>query len=137
MKFQVNDQVNLTRQFSLEDVDRFAAITGDFNPVHVDDDYAARTIFKKRICHGMLVSSLFSALLGTKLPGEGSIYVGQDLKFIKPVYIGDTITAIVKITAIIKEKNRIILSTEAINQNNEIVITGEAKILFPKLEEHL
>ncbi len=135
MKFKINEQVSLVKQFSPSDVDTFAAITGDFNPVHVDEEYAKKSIFKKRICHGMLVSSLFSALLGTKLPGEGSIYVGQDIKFIKPVYIGDTITAKVTITNIIHEKKRIILLTEAFNQNNELVITGEAKILYPNLEE--
>lgn len=110
----------------------FAGITGDFNPVHVDEVAASNSMFKRRVAHGMLTGSLFSTILGTSLPGEGTIYLGQELKFLKPVFINDTITSTVTVKEIILEKGRVILETTATNQNGEIVIAGTASVIPPK-----
>ncbi|MGL5055500.1 MAG: MaoC family dehydratase [Fusobacteriaceae bacterium] len=112
-----------------EDIDKFADISLDRNPVHLDEEYAAKTMFKKRISHGILVSGLISAVLGTKLPGEGAIYMGQELKFMAPVYIGDEITATVEIVELVPEKNRVICSTICTNQDGKQVIVGKATLL--------
>ena len=112
-----------------EYIDKFADISLDRNPVHLDEEYAAKTMFKKRISHGILVSGLISAVLGTKLPGEGAIYMGQELKFMAPVYIGDEITATVEIVELVPEKNRVICSTICTNQDGKQVIVGKATLL--------
>jgi len=127
------DQIEIFRKtISESDVYTFAGITGDMNPAHIDEIYASSTKFGKRIVHGLLVSSFISTVLGTKLPGPGTIYVSQSLNFKAPVYIGDTIEARVTVKEIIKEKNRVILLTEVYNQKNELVLTGEAMVLAPK-----
>lgn len=111
------------------DVVNYAGLSLDINPIHLNNEYAKNSIFKERIVHGMLTSGLISAVLGTKLPGEGSIYLSQTLKFISPVKIGDTITAKAEIIDINPEKKIITIKTTCINQNKSIVIDGEAKIL--------
>lgn len=114
------------------DVFAFADVSEDRNPVHLDEEFAKTTMFGGRIVHGMLVGSLFSSILGTQLPGNGSIYLAQELKFVKPVRLGDTITSTVTIIEIILERNRIKLETTARNQNDELVVTGIATIMPPK-----
>ncbi len=114
------------------DVVLFAGVTGDMNPVHMNDVYAKTSMFKKRICHGGLVSALFSTVLGTSLPGVGTIYLSQESKFIKPVYLNDTITATVEVVEIIESKNRVVLKTIASNQDGEVVITGQALVMPPR-----
>ena len=111
------------------DVVNYAGLSLDINPIHLNNEYAKNSIFKERIVHGMLTSGLISAVLGTKLPGEGSIYLSQTLKFISPVKIGDTITAKAEIIDINPEKKIITIKTTGINQNKNIVIDGEAKVL--------
>lgn len=111
------------------DVIMYAGITLDTNPAHLNEEHAKNTIFKKRIAHGMLTAGFVSAVLGTKLPGEGSIYLGQELKFTAPVYMGDTITAEAEIIELIPEKNRIILRTTCTNQEGKLVLDGKAKIM--------
>ena len=115
-----------------KDIELFAQASGDFNPLHLDEQFAEKTIFKKRIAHGMLSASYISAILGTVLPGNGSIYLGQTLNFLKPVYIGDEITTIVTVTEVKNKKVK--LETKCVNQNEEVVTIGEAKILLPKDE---
>ena len=127
----IGENASITKTIEKKDVEGFGHITGDYNPAHFDDAYAATTMFKKRIAHGMLVGSLFSAILGLQLPGPGVIYVSQSLKFTKPVYFGDKITATVNVSEINTEKNRVTLLCEATNQNNELVIKGEA-IMMPR-----
>ena len=109
------------------DIVNYAGLSLDINPIHLNN--AKDSIFKERIAHGMLTSGLISAVLGTKLPGEGSIYLSQTLKFISPVKIGDTITAKAEIIDINPEKKIITIKTTCINQNKNIVIDGEAKVL--------
>lgn len=128
----VGQSCSLAKSFSEADVLSFALVTGDLNPAHVNENYAKTTIFKTRIVHGMLVGSLFSAILGTELPGLGSIYTFQSLKFIKPVYLDETITATVIVKEIISEKNRVIFDCIAKNTKDEVVIVGEATIMPPK-----
>ena len=131
-QFAVGQSASMSKTVSEYDVYSFAGITGDFNPAHVNEAYAATTPFKKRIAHGMLSAGFVSAVLGTKLPGAGSIYAGQTMKFLSPVYIGDTITATATIEEIIPEKRRIKLSTVCTNQDGVQVIVGEANMYIPK-----
>ena len=114
------------------DIKSFAGISGDKNPVHMSDEYAVNSQFKKRIAHGMISSSFFSALFGTKLPGEGCVYVKQDLTFRKPVYIGDTVTATVSVLSVDLEKRRVFFSTIC-KVEKKIVISGKAELFLPKL----
>lgn len=105
-------------------------LSGDSNPVHLDADYAATTIFKKPIAHGMLVASTISALIAMEIPGPGAIYLAQDLRFLKPVYFGDEITTRVSIETYDEKAGRMTLRTCCSNQRGEDVISGEAKILY-------
>ncbi|HAE84323.1 MAG TPA: enoyl-CoA hydratase [Ktedonobacter sp.] len=110
------------------DVVRFAEVSGDHNPVHLDADYAASSPFGKRIVHGLLTGAFISAVLGNDLPGPGSIYLGQTLKFLAPVHLGDTVTVSVEVTAIREEKRLVMLRTDCTNQQGKLVLTGEATI---------
>ena len=113
------------------DVMAFAEVTGDFNPVHVDEAAAARSPFGGRIAHGMLAAGLISAALAMKLPGPGTIYLGQTLRFTKPVRIGDTVTARVEVLEVIARKRRVRLATTCRNQHGELVLEGEATVMVP------
>lgn len=128
----VGQSAEFTKTISESDVYLFAGITGDHNPMHVNDVYARKSRYKERIVHGMLSSSLISTVIGTKLPGNGSIYVEQKLVFKAPVLFGDTITAKVEVQDIYMEKNRVKLRTYCINQNDKIVLDGHAIIIPPK-----
>jgi len=114
------------------DVHIFAGVTGDMNPVHLDDLYASCSVFQQRIAHGGLVAGLFSTVLGTILPGLGTIYLSQTSKFVKPVYIGDTVSIRLEVIDLDHKKNRAKLKTTASNQHNEEVVVGEAVVLPPK-----
>ncbi len=124
----VDQESVLTKTITESDILDFARLTGDNNPVHIDEEFAKQTIFKKRIAHGFLSASLISTLIASKLPGPGSIYLGQTMKFLSPVYIGDTVTVKVKILSINLEKKRVLLLTECFNKDKKI-LTGEAEIL--------
>jgi acyl dehydratase len=123
------DSAEITKTIEQADVDAFADLTGDHNPVHVDEEFAKTTRFGRRIAHGMLTASLISSVLANKLPGEGSVYLGQTLKFVAPVFPGDTITARVTVKEIRADKPIVKLETICINQHDEIVIRGEATVL--------
>ena len=129
--FYVGQTAELTHQYSENDVNLFADISGDHNPIHLDAEYAKDSIFGKKIVFGFLSGSLISAVLGNVLPGEGSIYMNQTLSFLRPVFIGDTITAKVVITEINEEKKRISLDTMCTNQNGKTVIEGSALMYYP------
>lgn len=130
---KVGDTASFTKTISEHDVYAYAGITGDFNPVHVNAVYAAETMFNKRIAHGMLYAGFISAVLGTQLPGAGAIYVSQQLRFLKPVYIGDTITAEVEVAHRDEGKNRVRFTTRCRNQDGVIVAEGES-LLMPRRE---
>ncbi len=131
-QIKIGDKAIMTKTISESDVYGFAGITGDFNPAHIDEVYASGTFFKTRISHGMLPAGLISAVLGMKLPGPGTIYMGQDLKFKAPVKFGDTITAVAEVTEVDTEKNRVVLITQCINQEGKVVIDGKALVSPPK-----
>ena len=120
-----------SQTISEADVKAYAGISGDRNPVHMDDEYAEKSRYKKRIAHGMISSSFFSALFGTKLPGPGCVYVNQSLNFKRPVYIGDTVTAIITVTKIDEIKSRVYFDTVC-KVKNKIVIDGQAELYIPK-----
>lgn len=113
------------------DIELFGQVTNDYNPAHFDAEYAKGTIFKKKISHGMLVGSLFSKVFGMDLPGKGSIYLSQSLKFRRPVYFEDVITATVTVTEIDLDKNRVKFNCIAKNQEDIVVVLGEAIIMPP------
>ncbi len=127
---RVGDEAFDEKIVTLEDVQTFAKVTGDHNPVHLDEDYAKDTMFKKCIAHGMLSAGLISKVIGTQLPGYGTIYLGQTLNFKKPVYIGDTITTVVSIKKINPEKKILILDTYCKNQKDKVVLEGEATVML-------
>jgi len=112
------------------DIKSFAGISGDNNPVHMSDEYAEQSRFGKRIAHGLISASFFSALFGTRIPGPGCVYVSQSLNFKKPVYIGDTVTASVTVVRVDKDKNRIFFDTIC-KVKGRIVIAGEAELYIP------
>jgi acyl dehydratase len=123
---KIGDKAVVTKRFTYEDVQLFAEVSTDKNPLHLDETFASNTQFGKPIVHGMLVASLFSAILGTKLPGTGTIYLGQELSFKKPVFIGDTITASAEVVEMRTDKPICILRTVCHNSKGEIVIDGKA-----------
>lgn len=131
-ELQVGMIASLTKTYDEWDILAFAAVTGDINPAHVDDAFAQQSIFHGKVAHGVLTASLISAVLGTTLPGPGTIYLSQDLKFRRPVRIGDTITASVEVTELIPEKNLVHLKTTCTNQRDEVVLEGTALVMPPK-----
>lgn len=128
----IGDQASQQVEITEKNVQIFGEITNDFNPAHFDEEYASKTMFKKRISHGMYVGSLFSKVIGMDLPGKGSIYVSQSLRFRRPVYFGDIITAKITVRELNIEKNRIYFDCVALNQNDEVVIIGEAEVMPPR-----
>ncbi|QQB73704.1 MaoC family dehydratase [Fusobacterium canifelinum] len=117
------------KTISEADILSFAGVSLDVNPLHLNEEYAKTTIFKGRIAHGIIGAGLISAVIGTKLPGEGTIYLSQNLNFLSPVKIGDTITAKVEILELNQEKKKVVLKTTCTNQDGILVIDGEAKVL--------
>jgi len=134
-KIFIGEKASFQKTISESDVYLFAGITGDLNPAHVNEVVAAESIFKGRVVHGILVSGLISTVLGMYLPGPGTIYLGQELKFLLPVKIGDTITAEAEVVEIMLEKNRIKLKTCCYNQNGKMVIEGIATVMPPKKDK--
>jgi len=130
-ELNIGDCASFTKTISEFDVYSFAGITGDFNPAHINKTYAENSRFLKPIAHGMLSASLFSTVAGTKLPGEGTIYISQMLEFKAPVYFGDTITATLTVTEKL-EKGRVKLNCVAANQDGVVVVSGEALVLAPR-----
>ena len=125
---KIGDGASFAKTITEADVMLYAGLSGDFNPIHIDAEYARESLFKERVAHGMLVSGLISAVLGTRLPGPNSIYLGQDLKFTAPVKIGDTVTAVVTVTEKRDDKRIIKLRTTVSNQRGETVIDGGAVV---------
>ena len=131
-ELSVGDTAEFAKTVSESDIYLYAGITGDLNPAHINEEYAKGTFFKTRIAHGMLPAGFISTAMGTRLPGPGTVYVKQELNFLAPVHIGDTITARIEITEIIHRKNRVKLKTLCINQDGTTVLDGEALVSPPK-----
>ncbi|MDX6692585.1 MAG: 3-hydroxybutyryl-CoA dehydratase [Blastocatellia bacterium] len=130
MTVQVGDTASLSKTITNEDIRAFADVTTDHNPVHLDDDFARETKFGRRIAHGMLGASLISAVLANQLPGEGTVYLSQSLRFVAPVYPDDTVTARVTVTKVREDKPIVTLETVCLNQHGEALIKGEAVVLL-------
>ena len=130
--FEIGQQASLSKTVTAADVDTFAELIGDFNPIHVDEDYARQSRFGGRIAHGMFTGGLISAVLGNELPGPGAIYLSQQLQFLAPVYLDDTITAVVEVTAWRSDKGIITLKTDCFKQDETQVATGEAILLVDR-----
>jgi acyl dehydratase len=130
MALQVGDTASLSKTIDDEDIRAFADLTADHNPVHLDDEFARKTKFGRRIAHGMLSASLISAVLANQLPGQGTVYLGQSLQFVAPVFPGDTVTARVTVTKIREDKPIVTLETICLNQNDETLIKGEAVVML-------
>jgi 3-hydroxybutyryl-CoA dehydratase len=130
-ELKIGDSASFSKTITETDVYIYAGISGDLNPAHLDEQYAKGTEFQTRIAHGMLAAGLISAVLGMKLPGPGSIYMSQSLRFTAPVRFGDTLTATVEVAEIVTEKRRVKLTTTVKNQDGQAVLTGEALVRPP------
>lgn len=131
-EIKVGDVAQFSKTIAESDIYLYAGITGDFNPAHVNEEYARKTFFKTRIAHGMLLAGLISTIMGTILPGPGTIYISQELNFLAPTRVGDTITAHVEVVQVISEKNRIRLKTFCVKHDGTTVLDGEAIVSPPK-----
>lgn len=130
-EIQVGDSASIVQTLTTKDIDLFAVMSGDVNPAHVDEEFARSDMFREVIAHGMWGGALISTVLGTKLPGPGAIYLGQTLRFRRPVRLGDTITVAVKVVQRDEEKRRITFDCQCTNQKGEVVISGSADVLAP------
>ena len=132
-KITVGMTVGYSQTISDADIKCFAGMSGDHNPIHVDEEYAGKSRYGKRIAHGLMTASFFSALFGTKVPGPGCVYISQNLSFKRPIYIGDTVTATVEVTNVDIEKSRVIFKTIC-RVKGKIVTTGDAEIFIPRVK---
>jgi acyl dehydratase len=127
---EIGMNISYSQTITDSDIKAFAGISGDRNPVHLDEEYAENSRYKKRIAHGLMTASYFSALFGTKIPGEGCVYVSQSLNFKRPVYLGDTVTATVEVINIDLVKKRVFFRTTC-KVKNKVVTDGEAELFVP------
>jgi len=128
---KIGDKAQFSKSITDEEIRLFAKISGDDNPIHLNEEYAKESIFKQRIAHGFLVGSFISAAIGKSLPGNGTIYLSQNMKFIAPVMINDTVTAYIEVLDFPKG-NQVLLSTICKNQDQKVVIEGTALVIAPK-----
>jgi 3-hydroxybutyryl-CoA dehydratase len=131
-ELEVGQRAEFRKTVTEADVVLFAGVTGDLNPAHIDQIAAEASPFGGRIAHGMLTAGLISAVLGMKLPGPGTIYLEQSLRFLRPVRIGDTVTASAEVLELVPAKRRVRLATTAANQAGETVLKGEALVMVPE-----
>jgi 3-hydroxybutyryl-CoA dehydratase len=129
-EINVGDSAEITKRMSLEMVTAFAGISEDFNPVHLDAEYASKSRYKAQIIHGLMASSLFSGLFGTELPGEGCVYKSQNIRFKRPIYVGDEVTARVEVVNVDISKKVISFTTRCL-VNGKVMIDGESEIFVP------
>ncbi len=132
--FQIGETASFSKTITESDIYAYAGLSGDFNPVHVNAEFAQKTRFKERIAHGMLTAGLISAVLGMKLPGPGAIYLSQQMEFLKPVRIGDTITATAEVQAYNPDKRILTLRTACTNQRGEVVLEGRAVVMMDRIQ---
>ncbi|MBS3872091.1 MAG: MaoC family dehydratase [Firmicutes bacterium] len=132
VEFSVGSVARKERLITEQDIAFFAELSGDFSPIHMDEEYAKNTRFKGRIAHGMMTAGFISAVLGTQLPGEGTIYLSQSLKFLAPVRIGETVVVEVEVLEIDTEKRRARLKTTGRTEQAGMVVEGEALVMYPK-----
>ena len=130
---EVGDSAQVVRRATDDDIVAFVESVGDYNPIHADPEYASTTIFKEPIAPGIWTAGLISAVIGTRLPGPGAVYLSQELKFLKPVLFGDVITARAEVVEVMRERNRMRLRTVCTNQRGDEVLTGEALVMPSKV----
>ena len=128
-ELEIGTKGSLTRTLTEEDLILFAKVSGDTNPVHLDESFAAGTQFKGRIAHGMWTASLISCALATEMPGPGGIYLGQEVKFVRPVQVGDTVTVQLEVLSKNERRNRATIATNVVNQHGKIVVKGTAEVM--------
>jgi acyl dehydratase len=133
-QLQVGQQATTEKEVHERDILLFAAVSGDNNPVHLDEQFAAGTLFKERVAHGMFTGALISAAIACHLPGPGSVYLGQQLTFSRPVKLGDKLRVQIEVLEKLP-KNRVRLATRVFNQNDDLVVDGEAEVLAPRKEQ--
>jgi 3-hydroxybutyryl-CoA dehydratase len=131
-QLNIGDSDRFSKTVTDSDIYLFAGVTGDFNPAHIDEAYAQGTFFKTRIAHGMLSAGFVSAVIGTRLPGPGTVYMRQTLEFLAPIRIGDTVTATVEVIEKMEDKKRVRLKTTCVNQEGTTVLDGEAIVSPPR-----
>lgn len=130
-KLNVGDQFTTEFQYSQAHVEAFMETTGDRNPIHHDADYASQTVFKRPIIHGFLSGAIFSKIFGTQFPGEGTIYLSQELKFMRPMYVDEPYKAVVEVIKVDREKHRCIMATQVFDRNGKATIGGQAVLMNP------
>ena len=131
---KIGQHAEYVRTVTSEDIEMFGQVSGDYNPLHFNEDWAKTTMFKGRIAHGILTATYVSTVIGMKLPGPGTIYISQNMKFRRPVRIGDTITARVEVINRNNEKEFLTLKTVCINQEDKVVLDGEAVVMLMRLD---
>src|SRR5687768_3744163 len=130
--FREGDQFKWERYISADDVQRFAEIVGDLNPVHLDAEFAEKSFFKKRIVHGAFLAGLISKVLGMDFPGQGTVYISQSSVFKRPVYVDTAVSVEVKVTQVIGEKRRLVLDTNIFDSNGKVCVVGSATVWLPE-----
>ena len=130
--YQVGDGFLFEKHISANDVKQFARIVGDLNPIHLDEEFAEKSFFKKRIVHGAFLGGLISKILGMDFPGQGTVYISQNSIFKRPVYVDTTVKVEVKVTEVLTAKRRLVLETNVVNENNEVCVTGFATVWIPE-----
>ncbi len=130
MKPEIGQTATIEKTLDNQIVVAFASVSEDYNPIHLDEDFAKTTQFERPIVHGMLASSLISGLLASKVPGAGSIYLGQSLKFLRPIFVGETVTAKVEVISVREDKPIAVISTQVLNANGEVAVDGEATVMY-------
>ena len=130
MNPEIGQIATIEKKLDKQTVEAFASVSEDYNPIHLDEDFAKTTQFERPIVHGMLASSLISGLLASKVPGAGSIYLGQSLKFLRPIFVGETVTAKVEVISVREDKPISVISTQVLNANGEVAVDGEATVMY-------
>lgn len=134
----IGQTYTFSKCISDEDVHAFSKVSGDYNPLHLDDEYAKKSIFKGRIAHGMITAGIISGGIGMVLPGEGTTYLGQEIRFKKPVYIGDQVTITITVLELVEKAKFIVakLQTTCVNDAGEVVVDGVATVIPPMVKSH-
>ena len=130
MNPEIGQIATIEKKLDKQTVEAFASVSEDYNPIHLDEDFAKTTQFERPIVHGMLASSLISGLLASKVPGAGSIYLGQSLKFLSPIFVGETVTAKAEVISVREDKPIAVISTQVLNANGEVAVDGEATVMY-------
>ena len=129
--YNLGDEYKFERYISADDVERFAEVVGDLNPIHLDAEFAEKSFFKKRIVHGAFLAGLISKVLGMDFPGQGTVYISQNSTFKRPVYVDTTVSVQIKVMQVLAEKRRLILDTNILNSDGDVCLAGSATIWLP------